>query len=128
VTGIPAYMSPEQARGGEAGPGSDDLYPLGCPMHELLTGAPPFPGSGWPVLARHSGCRTAAGADGGGRCGARSQCCGRRRRDTAGSRPGQSFVAAGCADWTREYITERCCLCRRMRLLATSASSVLRTT
>jgi eukaryotic-like serine/threonine-protein kinase len=41
VLGTAAYLSPEQARGGPAGPASD-LYSLGCVLFELLTGAPPF--------------------------------------------------------------------------------------
>lgn len=41
VLGTAAYLSPEQAAGGEAGPWSD-LYSLGCVLVEMLTGAPPF--------------------------------------------------------------------------------------
>ena len=41
VIGTPAYVSPEQAAGGEAGPGSD-LYAVGCVLTEMLTGSPPF--------------------------------------------------------------------------------------
>ena len=41
VIGTPAYVSPEQAAGGEAGPQSD-LYAVGCVLTEMLTGSPPF--------------------------------------------------------------------------------------
>jgi eukaryotic-like serine/threonine-protein kinase len=41
VVGTAAYVSPEQASAGPAGPQSD-LYALGCVLTEMLTGAPPF--------------------------------------------------------------------------------------
>ena len=39
--GTPAYMSPEQARGEVAGPGSD-LYSLGAVLYAAATGQPPY--------------------------------------------------------------------------------------
>ena len=41
--GTAAYMSPEQAVGGKAGPPTD-IYSLGCVLMALLTGQPPFVG------------------------------------------------------------------------------------
>ncbi|MBI4863072.1 MAG: SEL1-like repeat protein [Candidatus Riflebacteria bacterium] len=43
ITGTPAYMSPEQCRGGTVTPASD-LYAVGVILFKLLTGQLPFPG------------------------------------------------------------------------------------
>jgi hypothetical protein len=41
IVGTPNYLAPEQARG-DAVDGRADLYAVGCLLHELATGSPPF--------------------------------------------------------------------------------------
>lgn len=45
MVGSPAYLSPEQLRGGDVGPAAD-VYSLGLVLLEALTGERAFPGSG----------------------------------------------------------------------------------
>jgi eukaryotic-like serine/threonine-protein kinase len=55
VVGTPAYMSPEQATGGDVGRPAD-IYALGCVIYEMLTGEPPFTGvTSQAIIARHIG-------------------------------------------------------------------------
>jgi hypothetical protein len=41
VFGTPCYMSPEQGRGAQLGPGSD-IYAFGICLYEMISGKPPF--------------------------------------------------------------------------------------
>lgn len=51
--GTPAYLSPEQINGAEIDHRAD-LYAMGCLLHELLTGRPPFGGdSPFAVMHQH---------------------------------------------------------------------------
>lgn len=51
--GTAAFMAPEQARGDRNIGPSADLYAVGCLLHTLLTGQPPFTGAPLAVLHQH---------------------------------------------------------------------------
>ncbi|WP_165440478.1 serine/threonine protein kinase [Rubripirellula amarantea] len=52
ICGTPEFMSPEQFEGRELDE-SADIYSLGCTLHFLLTGRPPYTGEPIPLLKQH---------------------------------------------------------------------------
>jgi serine/threonine-protein kinase len=53
VLGTPDYISPEQAMGMENIDWRSDQYSLGCTLYHMLTGRPPYEGSGSSVMRQH---------------------------------------------------------------------------
>jgi len=54
ILGTPLFMSPEQATGRQEVDERSDLYSLGAVAYYLLTGRPPFEGSGIAILIAHA--------------------------------------------------------------------------
>ncbi|MCW8133878.1 MAG: serine/threonine protein kinase, partial [Planctomycetota bacterium] len=53
VLGTPDYISPEQAMGVEDIDWRSDQYSLGCTLYHMLSGKPPYEGSGSAVMRQH---------------------------------------------------------------------------
>lgn len=52
IVGTLSYISPEQLRDESTTPRTD-LYALGCVLHEMLTGSPPFKGQAGVLIEQH---------------------------------------------------------------------------
>jgi serine/threonine-protein kinase len=53
VLGTPDYISPEQAMGDDNLDWRSDIYSLGATFYHMVTGMPPFEGSGSTVMVKH---------------------------------------------------------------------------